>query len=300
LPAAIKADGLAAGKGVVLVHSVEEARAALEWLLVAQALGPAGRRVLIEELLTGTELSVLAFSDGLSVAPMPPARDYKRVGEGDAGPNTGGMGAYSPPAVATPALLDRIKTEVLEPTVWGLAAEGRPFKGVLYAGLMLTSDGPRVLEFNCRFGDPETQVILPLLETDLLDLLEAVVEADLGRTPAAWRSGLACGVVLCSEGYPGRYATHRPVRGLAELPPDALLFHAGTLQRGDEVLTAGGRVLTATGLGGTLAEARRSAYALAGWVDFDGCYYRGDIAADDPASAPPDGATPRVRVSSAR
>jgi phosphoribosylamine--glycine ligase len=293
LPVAIKADGLAAGKGVVLARTPEEARRALVWMLEQGGLGAAGRRVLVEEFLEGPELSVLAFADGRNVAPMPPARDYKRLCEGDRGPNTGGMGAYCPAGFAGPQLLERIRTEVLQPTMRGLAAEGRAFKGVLYAGLMLTADGPKVLEFNARLGDPESQVILPLLETDLLDVLEAVVEGDLGSIQLAWRPGAACGVVLASEGYPGSYSTGRAIRGLDDLPTDAMVFQAGTASREGEVVTAGGRVLTATGVGSdpsagsgqALAEARRAAYELVRRISFEGCYYRGDIAADDAAAA---------------
>lgn len=284
LPIAIKADGLAAGKGVIVAEGEAEARQALTWLLEHRGLGAAGQRVLVQEFLAGTELSVLAFTDGRAVATMPPARDYKRVGEGNRGPNTGGMGAYCPPSLATPALLERVRREILEPTVWGLASEGRPFKGVLYAGLMLTAEGPKVLEFNCRFGDPETQVILPLLASDLLDVLEAVVEGNLHGQEVSWERGAACGVVLASAGYPGSYQTGRVISGLDQLPPDALLFHAGTALRDGNVVTNGGRVLTATGTGGDLASARRAAYALAERVSFEGCYYRGDIAADDPAA----------------
>jgi phosphoribosylamine--glycine ligase len=281
LPVAIKADGLAAGKGVILAATPDEARRGLEWLIERGGLGEAGRRVLLEEFLEGPELSCMAFVDGRRVVPMPPARDYKRIGEGDVGPNTGGMGAYCPPGFARPEMLDRIRREILEPTVEAMAEEGRPFKGVLYAGLMLTHDGPKVLEFNCRFGDPETQVVLPLLETDLLDVLEAVVEGDLGARALGWRPGAACGVVLASEGYPGGYETGRPICGLDDLPPGALVFHAGTARRDGRVVTAGGRVLTATGVGGDLDEARCAALALARRIRFDGCYYRSDIAADD-------------------
>jgi phosphoribosylamine--glycine ligase len=291
LPVAIKADGLAAGKGVVLARTPEEARRALVWMLEQGGLGAAGRRVLVQEFLEGPELSVLAFADGRNVALMPPARDYKRLCEGDRGPNTGGMGAYCPAAFAGPKLLEQIRTEVLEPTVRGLGAEGLPFKGVLYAGLMLTTDGPKVLEFNARFGDPEAQVILPLLEMDLLDVLEAVVEGDLQSSQLAWRPGAACGVVLASEGYPGSYPTGRVIRGLDELPSEALVFHAGSALADGQVVTAGGRVLTATALGTDLPQARRAAYELASQITFEGCYYRTDISADDETVAV--GARPR-------
>jgi phosphoribosylamine--glycine ligase len=281
LPAAIKADGLAAGKGVVLVGDRPAARQALAWMLDQGGLGSAGQRVLIQEAVRGTELSVLALADGETVLPLPPARDYKRIGEGDRGPNTGGMGAYCPPALATPDLLDRIRRTILEPTVRGLAEAGRPFVGTLYAGLMLTAEGPKVLEYNCRFGDPETQVILPLLESDLLDLLEAASDGALAGLEPRWRTGAACGVVLASGGYPGDHPTGLPIRGLDDLPPEALVFQAGTAEQAGRIVTAGGRVLTVAARGATLALARQAAYKLAAKIDFPGCYYRRDIGADD-------------------
>jgi phosphoribosylamine---glycine ligase len=216
---------------------------------------------------------------------MPPARDYKRAGEGDRGPNTGGMGAYCPPAFATPALLAQIKREILEPTIRALADEGRPYRGVLYAGIMVTPGGPRVLEFNCRLGDPETQVVLPLLQTDLLDVLETVARGNLGDARLAWREATACGVVLASRGYPGSYPTGLPIQGLEQLTADSMLFHAGTGLRDGRVVTTGGRVMTATGVGPDLPTARRAAYDLAGRVSFDGCFFRRDIAADDGQAA---------------
>jgi len=191
------------------------------------------------------------------------------------------MGAYCPPGFAPPKLLAEIQSTILEPTVAGLADEGRPFKGVLYAGLMVAPSGPRVLEFNCRFGDPETQVVLPLLETDLLDAIEAVVAGCLDPTRVAWQNGASCGVVLASEGYPGSFPTGRPITGFGGLRPEALVFHAGTTRRANDVVTAGGRVLTVTGRGASLPEARHEAYVLAAQIGFEGCYHRSDIAADD-------------------
>jgi phosphoribosylamine---glycine ligase len=285
LPIAIKADGLAAGKGVVIAHTRAEAQETLDWMLDQHGLGAAGQRVLVQEFLDGPELSVLAFVDGHEVALMPAARDYKRIGDADQGPNTGGMGAYSRPSFATPDLLARVRQEIFEPTVAGMAAEGRPFKGVLYAGLILSRDGPKVLEFNCRFGDPETQVILPLLDSDLLDILELVVDGRLSSIDISWRPAAACGVVLASEGYPDRYPMGRTVNGLDALPPDALVFHAGTTRRNGEVVTAGGRVLTSTGVGDGLPQAREAAYDTAARIQFEGCYYRSDIAADDGRAA---------------
>ena len=265
----------------MLAQTEPEARQALTWMLEEQGLGAAGQQVLLQEFLSGPELSVLALSDGRDLLMLPPARDYKRIGDANSGPNTGGMGAYARPASATPALLERIRAEILEPTIWGMAAEGRPFKGVLYAGLMLTASGPRVLEFNCRFGDPETQVILPLLASDPLDLFEAVVEGHLGSVQPTWQGGAACGVVLALAGYPGPYPVGRPIIGLDTLPDDALVFQAGTDRTAERVVTAGGRVLTAVALGADVATARQAAYDLAARITFEGCYYRTDIAADD-------------------
>src|SRR4051794_6565877 len=292
LPVVVKADGLAAGKGVTVAGTRLEAEAAVDTCLVAGAFGEAGRRVLIEECLVGQELSVLAFADGETVVPMVPACDYKRVSDGDEGPNTGGMGAYAPPSLATPELQARIEREILAPTLAALAAEGRPYRGVLYAGLMLTADGPKVLEFNCRSGDPETQVVLPLLDCDLVAVALAVAHGELARTPVRWSPGAACGVVLASAGYPDRYATGQSIGGLGALPADALVFHAGTRRVDGQVVTAGGRVLTVTATGPSLAEARARAYAAVDGIQFEGRHYRRDIAAreldrptagDDPA-----------------
>ncbi|MCC7103803.1 MAG: phosphoribosylamine--glycine ligase [Chloroflexi bacterium] len=285
LPVAIKADGLAAGKGVVIAERPEEAAQTLQWLIEERGLGEAGRTVLLQELLRGPELSLLAFSDGTTVVPMLPARDFKRAEDGDQGPNTGGMGAYAPPSFATRRLVDRITREVLEPTVAAMALEGRPFRGVLYAGIMLTDAGPKVLEFNCRFGDPETQVLLPLLESDLLEILLACARGELDPQSVRWSSRVACGVSLVSGGYPGRYHTGLPISGLDTLASDTVIFHAGTATRSGGVVTAGGRVLTAVGVGRSLLPARAAAYNVAKRVSFEGCYYRSDIAADDAAVA---------------
>jgi phosphoribosylamine--glycine ligase len=278
-PVVVKADGLAAGKGVTVAATRAEAEAAVRACLVARVFGGAGERVVIEECLTGPEVSVLAFVDGECVVPMVPACDYKRVGEGDTGPNTGGMGAYAPPALATPELRARVQREILEPAAAALVAAGRPYRGVLYAGLMVTAEGPKVLEFNCRFGDPETQVILPLLASDLLDIVEAVVDGRLERAPVRWTAGAACGVVLAAQGYPGPYPTGMPIRGLDALPGDALLFHAGTRATPEGIVAAGGRVLTVVGHGPDRTTARERAYAAVARIHFEGCYYRRDIAA---------------------
>ena len=284
-PVVLKADGLAAGKGVTIARDRREAEATLEDLFVARTLGAAAESLLVEEFLEGRELSQLALCDGERIAPMPPARDYKRALDGDRGPNTGGMGAYSRPAFATPELLRRVRAEILEPVVAGMAAEGFPFVGALYAGLMLTADGPMVLEFNCRFGDPETQVILPLLRSDLLDVLDAVADGKLDPTTVGWHPGSACGIVLASSGYPGPYPTGRPIRGLDRAAPDALVFHAGSARLEDgTVVTAGGRVLTVVGQGAGPSEARARAYASVGAISFEGASFRTDIAADEPSA----------------
>ncbi|HLH21028.1 MAG TPA: phosphoribosylamine--glycine ligase [Chloroflexota bacterium] len=283
LPVVVKADGLAAGKGVTVAQTRAAAEAAIDACLVERAFGAAGERVLIEECLEGQELSVLAFADGQTVVPMVPARDYKRVGDDDTGPNTGGMGAYAPPALATPALMARVQREILEPTLAALAAAGRPYRGLLYAGLMLTADGPKVLEFNCRFGDPETQVVLPLLESDLVEVAQAVVQGHLDEIAVRWRDATCCGVVLAAGGYPGNYATGQPIQGLDALPADVLVFHAGTRAAAGQVVTAGGRVLTVTAVAPTLAAARARAYAGAAAIQFEGAHYRRDVAAREVA-----------------
>ena len=280
-PVVIKADGLAAGKGVIIASDLAEARAALDGLMVEGAVGAAGRSVLIDDYLTGVELSLFALTDGVAVAPLAPACDYKRVFDGDAGPNTGGMGAYSPPAFATPDLLARIAREVLRPAVAALAEAGCPFRGLLYAGLMVTADGPKVIEFNCRFGDPETQVVLPRLASDVLPLLAACAEGRLAELPAPVWSDEACvGVVAASGGYPGAYAKGLPITGLNHLDADVLAFHAGTGRDDDgQVITAGGRVLTLVARGATLAAAREKVYANLPRVQFAGIHWRTDIAA---------------------
>ncbi|MFV2043964.1 MAG: phosphoribosylamine--glycine ligase, partial [Anaerolineales bacterium] len=277
----IKASGLAAGKGVLLPESAQEAEQALRRVLLQGEFGAAGEQVLIEERLTGEEVSLLAFTDGVTVLPMPPVQDHKRLRDGDEGPNTGGMGACAPAPICPPALVEEITRTVLQPAVDGLRQEARPFVGVLYAGLMLTEDGPQVLEFNCRFGDPETQVLLPLLDSDLLDIAEACVEGRLSQIDVRWSSGAAACVVLASEGYPGRYAKGREIAGLdsAGMSPDTVVFHAGTGfgPEGDRVLTEGGRVLGVTGWGATIEAALKSAYAAVEHISFEGMQYRRDI-----------------------
>jgi phosphoribosylamine---glycine ligase len=277
LPAVLKADGLAGGKGVWVVSSPAEADAALDALFERRLLGPAADRVLAEECLSGRELSVLAFVDGEHVAVMPPARDYKRLLDGDAGPNTGGMGAVTRPADATPELLEHVERTILRPAVAGMAAEGHPYRGVLYAGLMLTADGPKVLEFNARFGDPEAQVILPLLRTSLLDVCCATTERQLGRLALGWRPSTTCGVVLAAPGYPDEPCLGAPIAGLDQVPEDVHVFHAGTRRRDGKVVTAGGRVLALVAEAGSLPAARATVYEHVARIHFEGGHFRTDI-----------------------
>ncbi|MCX7683583.1 MAG: phosphoribosylamine--glycine ligase [Anaerolineae bacterium] len=283
-PIVIKASGLAAGKGVAVCRTLEEAEEALYRTMVERAFGAAGDLVLIESCLTGEEASLLAFSDGITVTPMIPARDYKRVGDNDEGPNTGGMGGYAPSPYLPPPLVDEVSQRVLQPAIEGLRRRGTPYVGVLYAGLMLTSLGPRVLEFNCRFGDPETQVLLPLLESDLLEVLLACVEGRLEEIELRWKPACAVCVVMASRGYPGDYEKGREIAGLAEAAalPDVVVFHAGTAPAnpdgtGERLVTAGGRVLAVTATAPTLEEARQRAYEAVGRIRFEGAHYRRDI-----------------------
>jgi phosphoribosylamine--glycine ligase len=281
LPVVIKADGLAAGKGVVVVDNRDEAFHVLTAFLEDRALGEAAATVVIEEFLTGQEVSLLALTDGAAIVTLAPACDYKRAFDRDRGPNTGGMGAYAPPPAVDAALLATIQTTILEPTVRAMADRGVPMRGVLYAGLMLTDEGPKVLEFNARFGDPETQVVLPLLDADLAELLSAVAGGSLADVPPLPVSDRAAvGVVLASGGYPAPYRTGLPIDGLEAVPDDLLVFHAGT--RRDEtgrVVTAGGRVLTVVGTGDDLAAARERAYAGVAAISFEEAHHRRDVAA---------------------
>ncbi len=276
-PVVIKASGLAAGKGVIVPGCADEAEAALRQIMLEREFGAAGDEVVIEERLEGEEISVLAFTDGLTVRVMPPAQDHKRLLAGDRGPNTGGMGAYAPAPVAPPALVEAVTRSILQPAVDGLRAEGRPFVGVLYAGLMLTPDGPRTLEFNCRFGDPETQVILPLLASDLLEIALACATGRLHEVEIRWKEGAAACVVLAAEGYPGSYSKGRPISGLDAPLRDALVFHAGTALADGKLVTAGGRVLGVTGWGADLRAALHNAYNAVQTVSFEGMQYRKDI-----------------------
>ena len=277
-PVVIKTSGLAAGKGVIVPDSLEEAESALRAMMVDRTFGSAADEVVIEERLTGPEISLLAFCDGRCVRVMPPAQDHKRLLDGDRGPNTGGMGAYAPAPACPSELVDELTRSVLQPTIDGLRSEGTPFVGVLYAGLMLTPAGPQVLEFNCRFGDPETQALLPLLESDLLDIFLACLQGSLNQIEPVWKNASAACVVLASEGYPARPITGRAVEGTDHLPPGALLFHAGTQAAGERTVTAGGRVLCVTGTGARLPDALRCAYQAVEQIHFDGMQYRRDIA----------------------
>jgi phosphoribosylamine--glycine ligase / phosphoribosylformylglycinamidine cyclo-ligase len=273
-PLVVKASGLAAGKGVIVCDNAEEAKVAVKRILVDKEFGDAGRQLIIEERLTGKEVSVLAFCDGKTVKLMPPVRDHKRVFDNDEGPNTGGMGAFTPLPDVDTKMLERIRKNVLEPTVTAMNAQGTPYSGVLYAGIMLTSDGPKVLEFNCRFGDPETQVILPLLKNDLLEVLLACVDGTLDKVNLEWRKEACVTVVAASKGYPGDYPKGLPI----SLPvTNELIFHAGTVEKNHEILTSGGRVLAVTSLGSSLEEARDNAYDTLAAIHFDGMHYRRDI-----------------------
>ena len=278
-PYVIKADGLAGGKGVTVAPTRQAAIRALERALVDRAFGPAGDRVLVEEHLEGREVSLLALTDGETVVPLEPAQDFKRAGDGDTGPNTGGMGAFSPVPFVDGSAARRIVDEVIEPTVRALAAEGIVYRGVLYAGLMLTADGPRLLEYNCRFGDPETEAILPRLDADLGRLLLACAEGRLDRAEARWATDGCVTVVLASGGYPARYSVGFPVEGLDRVRnlDKTLVFHAGTARRDGTVVTAGGRVLAVSAMGKDLAEARGRAYEAASLISFEGMHNRTDI-----------------------
>jgi phosphoribosylamine--glycine ligase len=275
----IKASGLAAGKGVLLPETLDEAKSVLREILEGGVFGAAGAEVVIEERMSGPEVSLMAFTDGKTVVPMLTAQDHKRIFDGDQGPNTGGMGAYAPAPIFTPDLLGEAVEKILKPAVDGLRSEGTPFVGVLYAGLMLTPDGIRVVEFNCRFGDPETQVVLPLLETDLVEIAEACVDGKLVETEIRWRNESAVCVVLAAKGYPGKVESGQLAR-IGPLPENAICFHAGTKVNADgQLATSGGRVFGVTAWAPDLASAVKSAYDAAGNVHFEGAQYRKDIAA---------------------
>jgi phosphoribosylamine--glycine ligase len=277
-PIVVKADGLAAGKGVILVDSIPKALEALSLIMEEKAFGAAGDRVIIEEYLTGREMSTFAFTDGHTVIPMASACDYKPAYDGNKGPNTGGMGSYSPPPFLTPTLAKAVKEKIMEPAVKAMHQERRPYRGVLYGGLMISNNNPKVLEFNARFGDPEAQVTLPLLQTDLVDIMLAVNDNKLGNLKVEWSRDACVGVVIASGGYPGSYKTGLPISGLDELDKDIVVFHAGTKLEGKKIVTSGGRVLAVVARGKTLPEAREKVYSNITRINFKGCHYRKDIA----------------------
>jgi phosphoribosylamine--glycine ligase len=280
LPIVIKADGLAAGKGVVVALTMDEALAALTDFMQEKKLGASGNQILVEDFMTGREMSLFAFSDGTTILPMVSACDYKRVHDGDKGPNTGGMGSYSPPVFDTPALLKQAMETIMVPTIKAMAQEGRQYRGVLYGGLMVDKESVKVVEFNARFGDPETQVILPRLKTDLLDIIMAVVKGKLNTIKIECSDEPCVGVVLASGGYPGAYKTGLPVSGLQDVDKDVMVFHAGTKVGAipGEVLTNGGRVLTVVATGKTINQARAKVYDNISRIKFEGSQYRKDIA----------------------
>jgi phosphoribosylamine--glycine ligase len=276
-PVVLKASGLAAGKGVILPESREQARTALDSMLVGGTFGEAGNEVVIEERLEGPELTLLAFSDGWTVKPMLPSQDHKRAFDGDKGLNTGGMGAYAPVPVCPPEMVSELVQIALQPAVDGLQEEGYPFIGVLYGGFMLTEAGPKVIEFNCRFGDPEAEVVLPLLDSDLLEIALACTEGRLGQTEVRWKDGAAACVVLASGGYPEKYPTGFPISGLGIDMANTYVFQAGTKISVDKVVTSGGRVLCVTGWGEDISKALASAYSRIEQLHFEGMHYRKDI-----------------------
>jgi len=278
-PVVVKADGLAAGKGVIIAQTVDEAIGAARDMLAGNAFGEAGHRVVVEEFLKGEEASFIVMVDGEHVLPLATSQDHKRVGDGDTGPNTGGMGAYSPAPVVTPDMHERVMREVIEPTVRGMQAEGNTYTGFLYAGLMIGRDGtPKVLEYNCRFGDPETQPVMMRLKSDFVELVDAALDARLDQVAADWDPRAALGVVMAAGGYPGSYAKGDAITGLpAREAPDAKVFHAGTALRDGEVVTSGGRVLCVTALGESVAAAQRRAYEVVRGIHWKHAQYRSDI-----------------------
>ena len=276
-PIVLKADGLALGKGVLIAQSPEEAKQAVAEIMQEKRFGASGNRMVVEEFLTGPEVSVLAFTDGKTVCPMVSSMDHKRAGDGDTGLNTGGMGTIAPNPFYTEEIASRCMEEIFLPTIKAMAAEGCPFKGCLYFGLMLTPDGPKVIEYNCRFGDPETQVVLPLLKTDLLTILLAVEEERLADVKIEWSSGAAVCVILASGGYPLAYEKGKEISIPDQLPENVIVFHAGDKRSNGKLLTSGGRVLGVTATADTLQEARHDAYAAAEQIHFDNMMFRHDI-----------------------
>jgi len=277
-PIVIKADGLAAGKGVIIAGSEQEALLALEDIMGTRVFGDAGNKVLIEECMVGKEVSLLVFTDGVTVVPMVPACDYKRIGDNDEGLNTGGMGSYSPPGFFDDKIKQDVVDRIAKPVVDAMNKEGKPYRGLLYVGLMMTPEGPKVLEFNARFGDPETQVLLPRLKTDLVEIMQAIINGRLDEINIEWSSEPCVGVVMASGGYPGKYQTGYEIDGLDKLDDDILVFHAGTKLDGNKIVTSGGRVLAVVASGKSIAEARDKVYTNIEHISFDGATYRTDIA----------------------
>ena len=278
-PIVVKADGLAAGKGVIVAMTEQEALDAVDAIMEDHSFGDAGARVVIEEFMEGEEASLLAFTDGRTIRPMISAQDHKRAYDGDRGPNTGGMGTYAPAPVMTPEMTERAVEEILKPTIAAMAKEGRIYRGCLYLGLMVTADGPKVVEFNARFGDPETQVVLPLLDSDLVAIMCACADGTLADVPIHWKDGAAVCVVLASGGYPGHYEKGQEIHGLADAEAmGALVFHAGTAMKDGKLVTNGGRVLGVVGRGADISSAVDAAYAAATKISFKDAYYRKDIA----------------------
>lgn len=276
-PCVVKADGLAAGKGVIVAMDNETALDAVRSIMVDRDFGEAGKLVVVEECLVGEEVSILAFTDGVNVVPMVSSQDHKRVFDNDQGPNTGGMGAYAPAPVYTPALHRQVMDEIIVPMIRALDAEGRAYSGVIYAGLMITGTGPKVLEFNARFGDPETQPVLSLLETDLIEIIDAILEKRLDSIDIKWKKQSSVCVVLASGGYPGSYEKGKVIKGLDQVSPETMVFHAGTAKKDGEIVTAGGRVLGVTAVGPDILAAIKSAYETVEKISFDGMQYRKDI-----------------------
>lgn len=277
-PLVIKADGLAAGKGAVIVNNPDEAKQTVENIMVERVFGEAGSRLVVEDFLVGEEVTVMAFTDGERVAPMISAQDHKRIGDGDTGPNTGGMGAYAPTNIVSESMMKQIKEEILEPTISGLAAMGRIYTGVLYTGLIITDRGPKVLEYNCRFGDPETQVVLPLLESDLVQVFSDIIDGYLDVEEVRWKDASCVCVVMASRGYPASSEKDVTIEGLENCKSEScVVFHAGTAKKNGKIVTAGGRVVGVTAVDSTMRGALNRAYDSVGKINFEGMQYRHDI-----------------------
>ena len=278
-PIVVKANGLALGKGVVVAETIEEAEKAIDAMMVDKAFGEAGNMILLEEKLIGEEASYFVFSDGKNIIPMVSSQDHKRIFDEDQGPNTGGMGAYSPAPIVTKEMEQRVLKEIMQPTVDAMAKEGRTFKGILYAGLMISEQGPKVVEFNCRFGDPETQVLLPRLVSDIVPIVQACIDGTLAEQKVKWSEKACCCVVMASGGYPGKYEKGKEISGLEKAGSlqDTVVFHAGTKKEGEKILTNGGRVLGVTALGNSIKESIENSYKAVKKISFEEAQYRKDI-----------------------